>query len=90
MSNTSLAASRSAPLMSVDQLALLGEGHVAYVRQMRSEDVHSLFPDAPVMEPGYQIWALLSAAGAPIVLADTPHAVLANAMEQNLVTVSVH
>lgn len=90
MSDTSLAAVRNAAMMSTDQLAVLGEGHVAYVRQMRSEDVHNVFPDAPVMEPGYQIWALLSAAGAPIVLADTPHAVLANAMEQNLVTVSVH
>ena len=78
------------PRISADQLATLGEGHVAYVRRLRSEDVHDLFPDAPDMEPGHQIWALLSAAGAPIVLADTPHAVLANAMENNLVTVSVH
>jgi len=79
-----------APQISVDQLALLGEGHVAYVRRFRSEQVHDLFPNAPEMEPGHQIWALLSAAGTPIVLADTPHAVLANALENNLVTVSVH
>lgn len=76
--------------ISPDQLAALGEGYVAYVRRLRSEEVHTLFPNAPEMAPGHQIWALLSAAGTPIVLADTPQAVLANALENNLVTVSVH
>lgn len=90
MTITEDVAVRPAPRISPDQLAALGEGHVAYVRRLRSEDIQDLFPDAPDMEPGLQIWALLSAAGAPIVLADTPHAVLANAMENNLVTVSVH
>lgn len=90
MSNIPNIVERAAPQISVDQLALLGEGHVAYVRRLRSEDISDLFPNAPEMEPGHQIWALLSAAGAPIVLADTPHAVLANALENNLVTVSVH
>ncbi|WMS41118.1 DUF1150 domain-containing protein [Acuticoccus sp. MNP-M23] len=80
----------SAPLISEHQLAALGEGHVAYVRQLRSEDVHDVFPEAPEMEPGQAVWALLSAAGAPIVLADTAQAILENAMENNLVTVSVH
>lgn len=90
MTNTTNAAAFDAYPISADQLAVLGEGQVAYVRQIRSEDVSSLFPNAPSMEPGHEIWALLSAAGTPIVLADTPHAVFANAMEHNLVTVSVH
>ncbi len=90
MNHSTEIATRAEPAISVDQLATLGEGFVAYVRRLRSEDVNSLFPNAPEMEPGLQIWALLSAAGTPIVLADTPHAVFANAMEQNLVTVSVH
>lgn len=81
---------RAEPAISVDQLATLGEGYVAYVRRLRSEDVHAIFPTAPEMEPGLHVWALLSAAGSPILLADTPHAVLANAIEHNLVTVSVH
>ncbi|MEM7693456.1 MAG: DUF1150 domain-containing protein [Pseudomonadota bacterium] len=81
---------RPLAVISADQLAILGEGHVAYVREMRSEEVNSVFPNAPEMAPGQIIWALLSAAGTPIVLADTPHAVIANAMEHNLVTVSVH
>ncbi|MEM8662968.1 MAG: DUF1150 domain-containing protein [Pseudomonadota bacterium] len=90
MTNSAHTGDRAAPLLSADQLAVLGEGHVAYIRQMRSEDVRSVFPGAPEMEPGHRIWALLSAAGAPIVLADSPQAVLANAVDNNLVTVSLH
>ncbi|GAB5375466.1 MAG: DUF1150 domain-containing protein [Acuticoccus sp.] len=90
MSNAISAHVGEGPAISADQLALLGEGHVAYVRRFRSEEVHTVFPSAPEMEPGHLIWALVSAAGTPIVLADTPQAVLANALEHNLVTVSVH
>ncbi len=32
-------------------LAALGEGHVAYVRAMRSEEVKRLFPEAPDLTP---------------------------------------
>lgn len=76
--------------ISPQMLADLGEGHIAYVRPMRTEDVMRLFPDAPEMAPGHKVWALLSANGTPIMLADTPNAVLANAIEHNLATVSVH
>lgn len=76
--------------MSPQTLASLGAGHVAYVRTFLSEEVNALFPQAPSMEPGQRLWALLSADGTPIVLADTPHAVMANAAENNLTTVSVH
>ena len=33
--------------VSVEALAHLGEGHIAYVKQVRSEDVPGLFPQAP-------------------------------------------
>lgn len=73
-----------------ENLASLGEGHIAYVRAMKSEDVTRLFPGAPELAPGHRIWALLSANGTPIMLADNPSAIEENAMEQNLATVSVH
>lgn len=76
--------------ISLETLAGLGAGHVAYVRTFQSEEVSALFPNAPQLVPGQKLWALLSADGTPIILADTPQAVLANAMENNLVTVSVH
>ena len=80
------------PLRTLSQEALagIGEGRVAYVRSFSSETLASLFPDAPHIEPGQKLWALLAANGTPIVLADTPQAVIANAVEHNLMTVSVH
>lgn len=73
-----------------DTLADLGSGRLAYVRSLKSEDVPSLFPQAPNMAPGLQLFALLAADGTPIVLTDTREAALANAWQNDLVTVSVH
>ncbi|NVL67829.1 DUF1150 family protein, partial [Escherichia coli] len=38
--------------VSPETLATLGEGHIAYVKQIRSEDVPGLFPEAPRIAPG--------------------------------------
>ena len=37
--------------VSREALASLGEGHIAYVKQIRSEDVPGLFPQAPAIAP---------------------------------------
>jgi hypothetical protein len=76
--------------MSPEALAALGEGQVAYVRPILSEEVNRLFPEAPAIPPGRRLFALLSAKGAPIVIADSRDAVLANAFENDLATVPVH
>ena len=39
--------------VSVEALAHLGEGHIAYVQQVRTEDVPGLFPQAPKIVPGW-------------------------------------
>ena len=79
----------SAPL-TPEQFVHLGDGAVAYVKAMRSEDVMRLFPQAPPVQPGLQLFALLSATGAPIVLTDSRDAAVANAWEHDLQTVSLH
>lgn len=71
-------------------LARLGEGEIAYVRALRSEDVPALFPQAPQLAPGLKLFALLGADGTPILLTDSREAALMNARENDLVTVSVH
>ena len=71
-------------------LAALGEGQVAYVKPMGSEEVRELFPQAPQMAPGLKVFALLSASGAPILLTDSRDAALANAWAHDLETVSLH
>ena len=71
-------------------LATLGEGRMAYVKPMRSDDINRLFPEAPDIEPGLVLFALLSASGSPILLTDTRDAAVANAWAHDLQTVSLH
>src|SRR5262249_48620379 len=73
-----------------EQLARLGSGSIAYVKAVRSEEVPALFPHAPALEPGMELFMLLAADGAPIMLTDSRDAALANAQSQALRTVSVH
>jgi hypothetical protein len=71
-------------------LAALGEGEVAYVKPMSSDEVRRLFPQAPELAPGLALFALLSASGTPILLTDSRDAAVANAWAQDLETVSLH
>lgn len=73
-----------------DALAHLGDGRIAYVKQIQSEHVRNLFPQAPNIAPGVKLFALCAANGTPIMLTDTMEAALANAWSQELEAVSVH
>jgi hypothetical protein len=72
------------------EFAHLGEGEVAYVKPMRSEDVGRFFPGAPDIAPGLKLFALISASGAPILVTDSKAEALANARDNDLETVSLH
>ncbi|OQW61072.1 MAG: hypothetical protein A4S14_18130 [Proteobacteria bacterium SG_bin9] len=76
--------------VSLETLATMGEGHIAYVKQIRSEDVPGLFPQAPKIAPGLKLFALHAADGTPIMLTDSREAAIANAWSQELETLSVH
>ena len=78
------------PAITQDALAHLGDGRLAYVKAIRSEDVANLFPQAPKIEPGIKLFSLHAADGTPIMLTDTREAALANAWSQELEAVSVH
>src|SRR6516165_4012809 len=80
----------SEPRVSLEALATLGEGHIAYVKQIRSEDVPGLFPQAPKIAPGLKLFALHAADGTPIMLTDSREAAIANAWSNELQAVSVH
>lgn len=73
-----------------DQLAQIGGGKLAYVKNMTSEEVSKLYPEAPELEPGLNLFALFGADGTPILLADSEEAAIASAWQQELVTVSLH
>ena len=76
--------------ISPEALALLGGGKIAYVKAVRSEDVPAMFPQAPQLQPGIQLFALHAADGTPMMLTDSREAAIASAWSQELETVSVH
>jgi hypothetical protein len=80
---------RAAALTS-QEFAHLGDGAIAYVAVIKSEDAQRLFPQAPQIRPGLRLFALLGADGSPILLTDSKDAAIANAWENQLETVSVH
>ena len=80
----------SRPMLTNAQLASLGGGRVAYLKPIRSEDVSRLFPAAPAIQPGLQLFALVAADGTPIIVTDSRDAAVANAMSQELEMVSLH
>ena len=76
--------------ISPEALALLGGGKIAYVKAVRSEDVPTMFQQAPRLQPGMQLFALHAADGTPMMLTDSREAAIASAWSQELETVSVH
>lgn len=80
---------RASPLTQAE-FAALGTGEVAYLKPMTSEDLVRIFPQAPQIQPGLKLFALLSADGAPILVTDSREAATANAWEHDLTMVSLH
>jgi len=78
------------PALDVAELATLGLGQMAYVKPLESDEVARLFPQAPKLQPGMKLFALLSASGEPILLTDNRDAAVANAWAHDLTTVSLH
>ena len=76
--------------MSDQAFSGLGGGKIAYVKPIRSEDVHEIYPQAPELQPGLKLFALHAADGTPILVTDTREAAIANAWSNELETVSVH
>ena len=68
----------------------LGDGKVAYIKPIKSDDMHRMFPQAPELEPGFDLWVLLGADGTPIMVSDSKEAVVVNAQQADLTTLSLH
>lgn len=77
-------------LLTDEQFAYLGNGVIAYVKSMQSDDVKRIFPQAPQLAPGIRVFALLGADGTPLILSDSRDMAVANAMQSNLQMLSLH
>jgi len=76
--------------ISPEALAHLGDGEIAYIKSIRSEDVPAMFPQAPQIAPGLKLFALHAADGTPIMVTDSREAAVANAWSNELQTLSLH
>lgn len=76
--------------MTDTDLASIGEGNIAYLRKMSSDDMRARFPAAQSIKPGLSLWALFSADGTPLAVSDDRGSILASASENELETVSTH
>jgi hypothetical protein len=72
------------------ELAHLGEGVVAYLREIGSDELKGKFPGLPEIAPGTRLWALFAANGQPILLSDERDRALAGAFENDLTPVAIH
>ncbi|RCL01778.1 MAG: putative small protein [Candidatus Tokpelaia sp. JSC085] len=71
------------------EFAQLGEGRVAYLKRVKTDELAEKFPSLPPMTPGIEVWGLFGAAGEPIVLSDVRAQALAGAQEHELETVTL-
>jgi hypothetical protein len=76
--------------MTPETFAGLGSGRIAFIRPLKPSVAKTLFPQMPQVAPDLELWALLAADGTPIMLADSREAVMLNAHENDLETVSIH
>jgi hypothetical protein len=90
MTNKQIETTTPNPIITQDALAHLGDGRLAYVKAIRSEDVAGMFPQAPQIAPGVTLFSLHAADGTPIMLTDTRESAIASAWSNELEAVSVH
>jgi hypothetical protein len=76
--------------MSRSEFAQLGDGEVAYIKQLDPDVADRLFPALQTAPKGIDLFAVLGADGTPLALTDSRNAAIANAIENDLVPVSVH
>jgi hypothetical protein len=81
---------RTSEPISLSELAQLGDGQVAYIKQLDSDAAERLFPALSDAPEGIDLFAVLGADGTPLALTDSRSEAIANAIENDLVPVSVH
>ncbi|MFM1813618.1 MAG: hypothetical protein RLZ98_313 [Pseudomonadota bacterium] len=79
-----------APIMSERELAALGGGHIAYVKEMTSDEASQMFPAMKGLPQGINLFALHAADGTPIALTDSRMAAIGHAIEDELEVRSLH
>ena len=77
-------------LISKEELAELGDGEVAYIREMTSDEVSRAFPAIEGLPEGINLFALHAADGRPIALTDDMATAIEHAIGDELEIATVH
>lgn len=76
--------------MSTSDFANLGDGQVAYIKHLKAGEAEQLFPTVEGIPKGIDLYAVVSADGTPLSLADSRSSAIADALSNDLEPVSVH
>lgn len=76
--------------MSLQELALLGGGDVAYVRKISGDEATEIRAQVPDLPSDIQLYALHAADGSCMTITDSRNAAMADAWDHDLSPVSVH
>jgi hypothetical protein len=76
--------------MSMNELARLGGGKIAYIKVLTSDQAKEMFPAVEGIPTGIDLFALHAADGTPLALTDSRQAALGHAMGDELEIASLH
>ena len=77
-------------IMTAGELASLGEGRIAYIKVLSSDEAKRMFPSVEGLPDDGELYALHNADGTPIALTDTRQAAVGHAVGDELELASVH
>ncbi len=77
-------------IMSINELANLGEGEFAYITEISSAEAGRLFAAIDGLPEDAMLYSLNAADGTPLALTDTLSAARAQAFEEDLELATVH
>jgi hypothetical protein len=80
----------SKPVMSTEDLAHLGGGVLAYIRQIEGAAAAKLIGDQIAVPPDAKLYCLYNANGSPISISQNYQAAIGSAIEHELIAATVH
>ena len=80
---------RSLEISELD-LALLGGGALAYIREIKGKEATRLLGSRPLVAPDAKLFCLYNADGTPVSISGTREAAIGSAFEHELMPMSVH
>jgi hypothetical protein len=85
---------KKTPVMSMREFALLGYGEIAYIKVLKGDEIHLLFPGMEEllkeMSLEISVFSLHDADGTPIMLSNSLQAAIGEARRGDLLIAALH